>query len=233
MYYVGICDDSIEVCNYIAEAVQNIPDENVKSSIQTCYSGEELCNYLEDGKPLDILFLDIELIELTGIEVGEFIRNRLDDHRMQIIFISGKTSYARELFQVQPTEFLVKPFSDKQVVDVFLLAVRLLQKRSGKFKFQNHKDYYYLPYEEIISFSSEGRQVKISTLEDEYRFYGKLKNILEDLPENFFVIHKSYIVNEDFVKKYTYESVELMNGMTFPISKPYRKSVRTRLLKEM
>ena len=59
----------------------------------------------------DILFLDIELFRMTGIEAGDFIRNRLEDRSMQIIYISGKSSYARELFKTQPMDFLVKPIT--------------------------------------------------------------------------------------------------------------------------
>lgn len=234
MYYVGICDDADDVCRRIAEIVtQYGSHENIDLHIKICNSGEELCDYLENEEPLDILFLDIELIKLSGIEVGKFIRNKIDDHKMQIIFISGKMAYAPELFRVQPTEFLVKPFSDKQITDVLQLSIRLLGKRSGKFEFQYKKEYYYIPYEKIMFFASEGRKIQVVTSDGEQRFYGRIKTISEQLPDNFWVIHKSFIVNFDYVQKYSYEFVELTNGMTLTISKPYRKEVRHRLLKEV
>lgn len=65
---------------------------------------------MADGH-LDILFLDIELFKMTGIEIGHYIRNELDDMGLQLIYISGQPSYAQQLFKTQPMDFLVKPIT--------------------------------------------------------------------------------------------------------------------------
>ena len=72
----------------------------------------------QEGNPLDVLLLDIELWKMTGIEAGSFIRNRLEDRRLQIVYISGKASYAWSLFKTQPLDFLVKPIRQEQVDEV-------------------------------------------------------------------------------------------------------------------
>ena len=56
-----------------------------------------------------MLFLDIELITTDGIQVGKFIREELKNLETTIIYISSKSSYAMQLFQVQPLGFLIKP----------------------------------------------------------------------------------------------------------------------------
>ena len=53
-------------------------------------------------------------------------------------------------------------------------------------------------------------------------FYGKLKNIIKELPEDFLVIHKSYVVNKQRIARYTYETVELDNGRVLTISQAQR-----------
>ena len=202
-----------------------------KMDIQVWYTGEELCRYLEQGGYLDILFLDIELIKLTGIEVGDFIRNKMENRGMQIIYISGESSYAQKLFKTQPMDFLVKPISMQQIEDVLELAVKLLKKSAEHFEFQNGRDYYYILYNEIIYFASEGRKIKIVAVGGEKEFYGAIRELEKKLPKEFFTIHQSYVINKTHVVKYTYETVEMDNSTILSISKAYRKQVRERLLR--
>ena len=203
----------------------------VKTDVKIWYTGEELCKYLEQGGHLDILYLDIELFKLSGIEVGDFIRNRLEDRGMQIIYISGEPAYAQKLFKSQPMDFLVKPITRKQIEDSLDLAVKLVEKNAKKFEFQNGRDYYYISYGKIIYFESEGRKIKIVAVGAEKEFYGGIRDLVKRLPKEFFPIHQSYVINKMHVVRYTYEMVEMDNGLMLSISKAYRKQVRERLLR--
>lgn len=232
MYSVGICDDGKNTCASLEDMVLHHAEKNrLKMDTRVWYTGEELCKYLERGGHLDILFLDIELFELTGIEVGDFIRNTMEDRGMQIIYISGKSSYARELFKTQPMDFLVKPIAMRQIEDALELAVKLLEKNAEKFEFQNGRDHYYISYGEIIYFESTGRKIKIAAVGEEKEFYGKIRDLEKKLPKEFFTIHQSYVINKTHVARYAYETAEMDNGTILPISKAYRKQVRERLLR--
>ena len=233
MYHIGICDDGINICTSIENMLlQCGAEKNIQLDINIWYTGEGLKDYLERGNHLDILFLDIELFRMTGIEVGDYIRNRLDDIGMQIIYISGKASYAQQLFRTQPLDFLVKPISQNRIRDVLETAVRVLKKKNERFEFRQGKDYYYVPMGDIVYFGSEGRKVKIVTMKETYEFYGRLKEIAKGLSEDFIVIHQSYIVNEEYIFRYTYEMVELTDGTILTISPANRKQVRERILRE-
>lgn len=232
MYRIGICDDGKAICAEIEEMVLAYAGQrNVKLDTAVWYTGEALCRYLEQGEALDILFLDIELLKLTGIEVGDFIRNRLEDRKMQIVYISGKSSYAQALFKTQPLDFLIKPISQKQIDEVLDLGIKLLDKNHRVFRYQYNKSYCYIPFGEIRYFYSEGRKIKIVTGGEEKEFYGKLKDIQAQLPEEFIVIHQSYIVNQAYIANYAYEHVELRDGARLAISKAYRPKVRQHILK--
>ncbi|MCM1102202.1 MAG: LytTR family DNA-binding domain-containing protein [Clostridium sp.] len=204
---------------------------NLKMDIQVWSSGEELCKYLEQGGRPDILFLDIELIELSGIQVGNFIRNTMEDREMQIVYISNHSSYAQELFKTQPMDFLVKPITARQIEGALDLAIKLIGKGAERFEFQNGRDYYYISYGEIIYFESEGRKIKIVAQGAEKEFYGAIRELEQKLPKEFLAIHRSYVVNRTHVVRYTYETVEMDNGTILSISKAYRKQVRERLLR--
>lgn len=231
MYKIGICDDGRQTCAALEGMILDyIEEKELKAETMIWYTGESLCDYFMQGKHLDILFLDIELFQLNGIGVGVFIRNQLKDRRMQIIYISSKTSYARDLFQTQPMDFLEKPICQEQVNRACDLAVELLGKSASRFEFQNGRDYYYIPYGEILYFTSEGRKIRIVTLHGEKEYYGKLKALVGTLPGDFLFIHQSYIVNKTHVQRYTYELVELVNGTVLTISRVYRKRVREIIL---
>jgi DNA-binding LytR/AlgR family response regulator len=75
------------------------------------------------------------------------------------------------------------------------------------------------------------RKVKVVLLNGEDEFYGKLKDCMQMLPDFFVQIHQSFIVNMNYVRSFTYETVTLYSGQVISISKPYRKSVRDKLLK--
>mgnify|MGYP000049015192 CR=1 FL=1 len=65
--------------------------EKCKDGYPCLNSGEELCAYLETGKQLDILYLDIELFEVSGIDAGIFIRKQMENHNDADYLYIGET----------------------------------------------------------------------------------------------------------------------------------------------
>ena len=233
MYYIGICDDGENICYQMEEMLMGYAKENhVKIEVNVWYTGESLKDYLAKGNHLDILLLDIELFKMTGIQVGDYIRNYLDNMGMQIIYISGKASYAQQLFRTQPLDFLVKPILKEQLDDVIGRAIRVITKKKERFEFQKGKDHYYISMGEICYLESERRKIKIVTEKKVFEFYGRLKDVNKYLNEDFITIHQSFIVNQNHIFRYAYESIELMDGTVLAISIPYRKKVRDILLKD-
>lgn len=232
MYYIGICDDGENTCFELERMVLSYAEQKgmgLKTAVW--FTGETLCNYLKEGNPLDVLFLDIELWKMTGIEAGKFIRDRLEDRRLQIVYISGKASYAQSLFKTQPLDFLVKPIRQEQMEEVLELAVKILGRNETKFAYQRGRDYYYIPYGDIQYFVSEGRKIRIVTTHGEKEFYGKIRDLEKMIPEVFLKIHQSYLVHTLFIARYAYEEVELTDGTVLSISQKYRKQVRKSLLR--
>ena len=233
MYNIGICDDGENICTSIETMLlQYAREKKIQVDTNVWYTGESLRDYLVSGGYLDILFLDIELFKMTGIEVGTYIRNQLDNMGLQIVYISGKASYAQQLFKTQPLDFLVKPILQAQIDEVMDMALKIVTKRNARFAFQQGKDYYYIPMGDIVYFESKGRKVKVVTMKAAFEFYGKLKNVMNCLSDDFIVIHQSYIINREYVFRYTYELVELVNGTILTISLVNRKLVRDKLLRE-
>ena len=232
MYDIGICDAGKDTCSVVENMLLYYAEQKViVFNMQIWYTGEELRDYLARGGHLDILFLEIELYGMSGIEIGVYIRKKLNNNGMQIIYMSGKSSYAQQLFKTQPLDFLVKPIAQEQINDVMETAVNIIKKKNQRFKFQIGKDYYYVPVADIVYFESMKRKIKIVTLRETYEFYGKLKDIKKQLPEDFIIIHQSFVINRQHVLRYTHEKVELVTGTILGISQIKRKQVREKFLK--
>ncbi len=230
---IGICDDGKEIC---CQMEQYIIEYGKKRSLALeCFvwnSGEELCNNLKQGAHLDILFLDIVLMEMNGVEVGRYIRNYLDNREMQIIYISANQFYAQSLFQNQPMDFIIKPINQGQIVEAMDLAITILGKTKRNFSYHKGNELYYVPCSQIVYFTSEGRIIRMVSQNGEDKFYGKLEDIKESLSEDFLQIHKSYLINRRWIQRYCYEKVELFDGTVLPIAKAKRKYIRENMLEE-
>lgn len=233
MYRIGICDDEKNTCADLEGMIMDFfKDSKTRYETLVWYTGEGVCDYLKQGNHIDILFLNIELVQMSGIEVGEYIRNEMNDRRMQIIYMSGNPAYACQLFKTHPLEFMLKPIRQDAVEDVLELALDIFEGDKNRFEFQRGKDHFSLPYGIITFFSCEGRKIRIHTPQSRIEYYGTMKELRNKLPEQFLVIHQSYIVNRTYVFRYTYESVEMMDGTVLEISRQNRRKVRREVLKK-
>lgn len=233
MYKIIICDDEVCACLELKNMLSDIQRKlNTDFEIKLFHSGEKLCEYLEQRNHADIIFLDIELVKLTGIDAGCFIRDELKDAITLIVYISSKQDYVFQLFHTQPIDFLIKPIDEIKMEGLMRNLMVTLNNRNQIFEFQNGNELYRIPYDEILYFVSEGHKVKVVQQQGEYKFYGKLKNIRPTLPPQFISIHTSYLVNRNHVKRYTYDLIEMSNKDNLTISRTYQKKVRQILLNE-
>lgn len=231
MFHIGICDDGKEICAELENMLYEYASkQRINITVSVWYTGESLCAFLQQGNTLDLLFLDIELISTNGIQVGNFIREELENLETTIVFISSKSSYAMQLFQVQPLGFLVKPLKVDEVENILLKSIRLYEMKNQVFEYYAKGNYYKVPYKEIIYFYSQDKKICIVKKEEEMRFNGKLSEIVLTIPHNFIMIHKSYLINLEYMVECSYELVKMRGGILLNISQPYRKSVRKQVI---
>ena len=232
MYKIAVCDDEIQICAQIEKIILDYSRiENQKISVDVYESGKSLCMDLEREEYFDLIFLDIEMKVVNGVEVGEFLRTTMDNQTTQIVYVSGKEQYYRELFEVRPMHFLLKPFTKEEIVKDVKMAMRLSKEYNRSFSYTKGTMEYRIPIKNIIYFESISRAIRIVHTNGDDVFYGKLNDILQELKEYRFIqIHKSYLINHFNVKKYAYEKVIMTNETKLPISAANRKIVRERRL---
>ncbi len=230
MYRIGICDDDKILCAGLEETLCRVTEElSVKAEVEVWYSGESLLSDLQKGISLELLFLDIELAQKNGVAVGRFIRDEMGDLETHIVYISAQESYAMQLFRIQPLDFLIKPISEDRLREVLLRSLKQRQNESPCFEYQKGGSVFRIPARDIVCFMSEDKKIRAVTRTGEEAFYGKLKKIAEALPQDFVMIHQSYIINQQYVREYAYDAVTMLDGTVLPISKPYRKLIRSRI----
>ncbi|WP_069998701.1 LytR/AlgR family response regulator transcription factor [Cellulosilyticum sp. I15G10I2] len=229
MLRIAICDDEKAICaqlEYILEEISSSCLEEVE--IEVFFSGEELYSYLMKNTYFDMIFLDIELKFMNGIDVGKKIREEMLNETTQIIYISAKDSYAMELFEVRPLNFLIKPLKAEKIKDVFTTALRLIKKNEQFFTYQVGQTSYKISIKDILYFESNDRKVNIITTRGVDTFYGSLVEIFKELEKyKFLNIHKSYLVNYTHIIRFEYSQVTLSNNKVLPISQSRRKTMRS------
>ena len=232
MYKIGICDDDKIFCSVLEEQICELSKEiEIKADVEVWYSGESIQDDLKKGIELDLLFLDIELVRKNGVAVGNFMRNEMEDLQTHIVYISSKESYAMQLFKVQPLDFLIKPVSAENIKEVLIRSVKQKSSADIYFEYRKGDSVFRVPVRNIAYFMSMDKKIIIVKKDGKEEFYGKLKNIAETLPADFWMIHQSYIINRTYVSEYSYEMVKMADGENLNISKPYRKETRSKIIK--
>lgn len=232
MLRIAICDDEKIICRQLEDMLLDIgKNANQEIEIDVYYSGEKLCNLLNKGENYDVIFLDIELNQINGVEIGKKIREEFNDESTQIVYISSKESYAMDLFEVRPLNFLIKPLNETKIEATILKAVMLLDKENHYFNYKNSNVTFSVPLKDILYFESHGRKVNIFLNDEIKSFYGKLSSVEEQIDnKDYIMIHKSYLINFNHVIEHTYEYVKMSNQEVLTISQNNRKAVREKLM---
>jgi len=228
VFKIAICDDEQVVCMQLRSILKEIESGLAENFIVEVFSsGKELYQYIVEGGYYDIIFLDIEMGEMDGIDFGQRLREELTNEATQIIYISGKETYAMELFKVRPFDFIIKPLAYEDVYMAMKRVIKFLSRNDKFFEYKIGHTTYRIPVKDIIYFESQGRKINIVTQNGIMTFYGKLDAVEKQLTNlNFIRIHKSYLVKYEYIIKFEYTQVTMSNDVILPISQSNRKRVR-------
>lgn len=234
MFNIAICDDDEQFNSNLENLLFDyLENNNFKADIHTFTNPHELIRYMNNGESVDLLFLDIEFNDITGVEIGNTLRNELHNDLIQIVFVSVKESYAMQLFNIRPFDFLVKPVDYKKVNYLLDEYNRIYRVQQNFFEYHVGKNTYKIDEQAVIYFQSEGRKIKMITTIGNKQFYGKLSDVILKLKANsFFEVHKSYIINSRYVLEYAKEHVVMTNGDVIPISRAMRERLHQSIIEE-
>lgn len=222
MFQIGICDDEIGARQTLSAAVERILDNgNQKCSFFEFSSGEGLLKWLEKHPgELDILFLDIEMGGINGMETAK--RAREADDKLILIFVTGFADFVFDGYFVGALGYVVKPIDNQKLSEVMMNALGALQKQSFQsFSLSNSEGKYKIPLDKILYFYSDRRQVTLVSEQKEYPFYGKLDAVASEVGAGFVRIHQRYLVRGAAVTALEGGNV-VVGGRELPISRAHR-----------
>ncbi len=231
MITCAMCDDDLPFAEQLRSLVLSYAKEqHIEVQAETFASAGELLSEIESGAGFEILFLDIEMQEMNGIELGKKLREI--SYQTLLIYVSGYDQYMRQLFDTEPFRFLSKPLQKEELYSVLDKAF----ERIGRFRRENFtirfgKNVVNLLCRDIVYLESNRRKVIVHTVRGEYEYYHKLdeaENELTEISADFIRIHKAYLVNMEHVEAFQYEKLALRDGTILSISEVHRADVRSR-----
>ncbi|MES2731768.1 MAG: LytTR family DNA-binding domain-containing protein [Bacteroidota bacterium] len=227
-----IVDDDPLVCDMISHFVSKV--DFLEYSIQ-CQNGVDALNLLalED---FDMVFLDIEMPEITGMDLLKNIKDSIP-----VIVITSTPDFALESYNYHVVDYLLKPITYAR----FYQAVQKVRQRSASVSkpapvkpkstllkeeifIKDGHDFVKLVLNEVLYLEAMSNYVSFKTSAKTYLSLSSMQKMEENLPENFVRIHRSYIVNIHKIDKIEATNV-IVGDKYLPISGSYREKLLQRL----
>ena len=243
MIRIAVCDDDSNVrafiCRYLRARQSQLQAEPLH--ILVYESGKAFLAAVEDGMSFHIVFMDIQMECMSGVEVGKMLRSKEGGYDPIIIYVSSHDSYAQDLLHLAIFDFIRKPITEKELDETFHKALRQAAKYKHMvtpplFSFREGAAIDTIPQAQIAYLKSVKRLMELyvwdsstSAIVLSRKFYATIDGATAQLPENQFVrCERSHIVNLSYVRFAARDAFVLKDGAAteVPIGKIYKDDVK-------
>lgn len=235
MINVAVCDDEVSEIEKLEGILESISEKHgIHMEMEDFICGEKLLERIKTSNiRYDLIFLDIEMKHLDGLDTAKQIREL--DEQVYLIYVTGFESYALKAYEVHPYHFILKPVSVKTIEKCFLKVCENISLDACYYEYQYKKEYYKLPISDIMLFESDKRRINIYLADGSvYTYYDRLSLIEEKMKNrtvDFWRIHQSYLVHAKYIRHKAFDYVVLTNGRQLYISEKRRKEINEQYLK--
>lgn len=226
MLNIAICDDEKHGATHLAEIIKQYAQQNnLQFEINTFSSGIAL---LETFTGYDLIFLDIDMPDMNGLDVAKKIREK--DKNCKIIYVTNYKDFAHQAFTVRAYGYIVKPFT-REIIENELndyIATIKEQEIKRKVVFNGkHSDLIFNP-DDIYCLEVIGKNIIEVTLTDKKEIiYCSLSDAFNEVKAYSFAIpHQSFIVNLCYVDIIARLEIKIRNGNKIPIAQKRSKEFR-------
>ena len=219
MIRIAICDDEKHMSDHIRSFVSDFfRKKNREISLRMFSSGEELLSY--NGQ-IDILFLDIQMKEMDGMETARKLR--ADQFRGFLVFITVLKEMVFQSFEVQAYDYLVKPVDKKQFEKTMeRLYASMQHKNASEDSLLVQKGYEgrIIAKDQIIFCEIIDRKIYLNLTSGEVvDYYERIEKLETKLDNRFYRCHRSYLINLKHLKGYKNGTAYMDNGKEIPVSR--------------
>lgn len=231
MIRVAIVDDEAEVLDLLERNISNaFKMLNVDVTLHKIQNGKELIE-LHKEKEFNIIFLDLEMPEMDGLETARFVCSY--DQNAVLIFVTNREDLVFDAFQYNAIAFIRKKRLKEELSDAVRRAYNLVATKLTVHLFKTEFGDIRFQLNEILYFSSHGHNVWLHHMDGKaYRIFYTLEQI-ENLISNdsFIKCHSGVLANCGFIYSIDKENVILTNGEAVALSRHRRKDVKEALQK--
>lgn len=212
---IAICDDEKIVRQQIKGLIEK---QKADCNLELYGTGEEL---IAAGKHFDVVFLDIQMEGMNGIDTARTLREQSEE--TVLIFITGIKEYVFDAFDVAAFHYLLKPIEENKFMEVFDRAV----KEAGKRKEKGQKQLFIktrqrnitLEQKNILYIENRGRKAEIHTVDETIEIYAAMIELEKQLGGEFYRCHRGYLVNMAYITEYSNDSIRLSDGESIYLAK--------------
>ena len=218
--------DSVSSLTNLASRVKDLHVEGEFTDALDAYY------YLQKNE-VDLLFLEVEMPGLNGIELAKLLLNR----NMVIIFTTSKKDYAAEAFELNIADYLLKPLPPTRFVQAVNRAREIICQQKAKIESTNSEYIFVrdssvvrkLKLEDILWAEAMGDYVKFYTPGKLYAIHGTLKDAEQRLPQSRFIrVHRSYIISVNKIDTMQGGGI-VIDGQFLPVADAYKKVLSERM----
>lgn len=217
MIYIAVCDDEKYMADQIRKSVVDFFRKKYIETAVICFPcAEELLAY---DKPIDLLFLDIQMNGADGMTAAKKLRKR--GFKGFLIFITVLKEMVFQSFEVQPFDYLVKPVEQRQF-DRTMERLLISMQNAGEANLLVRRGYEsrIIPLEDIIFCEIIDRKVYLHLQSSEVvDYYERIENLENKLDDRFYRCHRSFLINLQYLQSYKNQTAYLENGRQIPVSR--------------
>lgn len=201
--------------------------------VGTALSAKDGIKEIQNKNP-DLVFVDIEMPQMTGLEMVEQFENR----KFQVIFVTAYNEFAIKAFKVNATDYLLKPINILELINaitrisdrivkpsISIVEEKIKVALSGKLTIPTATGSEYVTIKDIIRIEADGSYSKVYSVDGKMKLVTKNLKALENSlsGESFFRCHNSHLINVEYIKKYNPSKdkgiIEMSDESNIPVAR--------------
>ncbi len=222
-----IVDDNKMARTVLSHQIEDISFLNLVGECENVMQATSVLN----SEKIDILFLDIEMPKISGID---FLRNV--SNLPMVVLISSRPEYALEAFEYNVIDYIIKPLKADRFLKAIMKAKEIYDKKNNLSTAE--KEYFFfrekgvaskLKFEDIYYIQANGDYITIFTNAKNYTIHSTMNSIEKELPtDKFLRVHRSYIIALDKIETVE-DNTAYINKKNIPIGDKQKSSLMERI----